>query len=92
MKEIDPDDPLELACGTVAGDPAFLARCIIEEFASLGYDGQDLFVLFREPSYPMLNAVLAEEGEARVRGLIDEVLAQCGRLKVRTEIVSVCRG
>ena len=86
MKEADPDDPLELVYRTIPGDPVFLARCIIEEFASLGYEGEDLFTLFREPLYPMLNCILAEGGEARVRSLIDQVLMQRGRLRVKTEI------
>ena len=86
MKEADPNDPLELRCKTIPGDPVFLARCVIEEFASLGYEAADLFTLFREPVYPMLNDILAREGEARVRGLIEQVLIQHGRLKVITEL------
>ena len=93
MKEADPDDPLELVYKTIPGDPVFLARCIIEEFASIGYDAEDLFTLFREPVYPVLNGILAAEGEARVRGLVGQVLTQHGRLKVKTEFApSGCGG
>ncbi len=87
MKEAEQNDPMELVCKTIPGDPVFVARCVIEEFASLGYEAEDLFTLFREPVYPMLNSILAREGEAGVRSLIDQVLMQRGRLRVKTELV-----
>ena len=82
MKEAEPDDPMQLVCETIPGDPAFLAGCVIEEFASIGYRAEDLFALFQEPIYPMLNAILRNEGEPSGRSLIGQVLADCGTLKV----------
>lgn len=93
MKEAEANDPMELVCETIPGETAFLARCVIEEFALIGYGAEDLFTLFREPVYPMLNNILRKEGEAFVRSVIDEVLAGCGTLRVKTEIVrSECGG
>ena len=82
MKEAEPDDPMQLVCEIIPGDTAFLARCVIEEFASIGYRAEDLLTLFREPIYPMLNAILRKEGEPFVRSLIGQVLAECGTLRV----------
>ena len=87
MKEAEPNDPMELVFETIPGEAAFLAQCVIEEFASIGYGAEDLFTLFREPIYPMLNDILRKEGEPFVRGLIEQVLAEWGTLKVKTEII-----
>ena len=93
MKEAEPTDPMELVCEIIPGDARFLAQCVIEEFALIGYGAEDLFTLFREPMYPMLNNILRKKGEAFVCNLINEVLVECGTLKVKTEIVHEhCRG
>ena len=88
MKEAEPNDPMELVCETIPGEAAFLAQCVIEEFALIGYGAEDLLTLFREPVYPMLNNIFRKEGEPFVRGLIEQVLAECGTLKVKTQIVA----
>ena len=86
MKEMESDDPMELVRERIPGETRFLARCIVEEFAQIGYGAEDLFTLFREPVYPMLNGILRGEGETFVRNLIGEVLDQCGTLRVKTQI------
>ena len=91
MKEPESTDPLELMCARIPGDTGLLARCLIEEFAQIGYSAEDLFTLFAEPAYPLLNRILRTEGEVFVRGLIDEVLDECGMMKVRMEIMR-CSG
>ena len=88
MKEAEANDPMELVCETIPGDAAFLAQCVIEEFALIGYGAEDLFALFRQPVYPMLNNIFRKEGEAFVRNLIGQVLGEWGTLKVKTH----CRG
>ena len=91
MKEAESGDPMELVCEHVPGETQFLARCVIEEFAQIGYGAEDLFTLFREPVYPMLNGILRTKGKAFVRKLIDEVLDERGTLRVKTKIVQ-CGG
>lgn len=93
MKEAVPDDPMELRCESVSGDTRFAIRCVIEEFAQIGFDADDLFRLFQNPMYPMLNGILRSEGERTIRAFIQEVLAECGMLKVKSEIVyTACEG
>ena len=82
MKEAEANDPMELVCETIPGEAAFLAQCVVEEFALIGYGAEDLFTLFREPVYPLMNNILRKEGEPFVRSLIERVLAECGTLKV----------
>ena len=78
-KQAEPEDPLDLV-GTVVpgGDLEVLARCFIEEFAAMGYDGDRIFELFRHPQYVAVHPVYRAKGEAATRRLIDHVLAECG--------------
>ena len=76
MKEFELDDPMELQAHAVEGEVRVLARCLIEEFAQLGYDRDGLLALFRDPNYRMMHMVLAAEGEEVVRGLIDQVMRE----------------
>jgi hypothetical protein len=76
MKKAEPSNPLEFTGTEVAGELQFLARCLIEEYARLGYNADDLFLLFNQPSYQVTNQVLTSQGEPWVRRLIDEVLAE----------------
>ena len=87
MKEAEANDPMELVREAIPGDPLFLAQCVIEEFALIGYGAEDLVTLFRQPVYPMLNNILRKEGEPFVRSLMKQVLGDWGTLKVKTEIV-----
>ena len=92
MKEPESDDPMELVCERIPGDVDVLARCVIEEFAQIGYGAEELLTLFREPVYPMLNRILQTEGETFVRNLIGEVLDKCGTLRVNAKIVDCGSG
>lgn len=81
-KEFEPDDPLELVPVAVpGGDPGLMATCIVEEFARLGLDEEEIFRLFQQPIY-QTHAFYRERGEAWVRALIRKVLARSGRLRV----------
>ena len=94
MKEPEPNDPMELVCERIPGDTGFLVRCLVEEFAQIGYGAEDLLTLFTEPVYPLLNGILRTEGETSVRALIEEVLAGCGTLRVKVQsgiAAAVCK-
>jgi len=67
----------------------YLARCLIEEYAQLGYTADELLLLFNQPSYSLMNRVLTSQGEPWVRDLINEVLAECGTAQVQTREKSV---
>ncbi len=78
-KQAEPGDPLDLV-GTVVpgGDLEVLARCFIEEFAAMGYEGDRILELFRQPQYVAVHPVYRAKGETATRRLIDDVLAECG--------------
>jgi hypothetical protein len=93
VKEPESDDPMELRCEVLPGETAFLTRCVIEEFAQLGYGAGELAMLFRDPIYPMLNGILKDKGEPFVLDMIQEVLGECGSLKTTTTVVhTACEG
>ena len=86
-KQAEPGDPLDLV-GTIVpgGDLELLARCFIEEFAAMGYDGDRLLELFRQPQYVAVHPVYRAKGEAATRRLIDDVLGECGVFCVQESI------
>ncbi|HJO05049.1 MAG TPA: hypothetical protein QGG47_13870 [Acidobacteriota bacterium] len=46
-KQAEPTDPMSLVGTSVpGGDVEFLARCFIEEYAAMGYDGEQILALF----------------------------------------------
>ena len=87
-KQAEPTDPLGLV-GTVVpgGDVEFLARCFVEEYAALGYDGEQILELFRQPQYVGVHPVYRAKGEETVRALIAEILAECGVFRVTESII-----
>ncbi len=86
-KEPEADDPMELVIAPVpGGNPELMATCLIEEYAHLGMDEEQILQLFSQPVYAT-HAFYQEYGEAWVRNLIRRVLARAGRLRVTTTIL-----
>jgi hypothetical protein len=78
-KATEPTDPLELVETRVPqGDSEYLARCFIEEYAAIGFDGGQILALFRRPEYVAVHAYYRLRGEEAVVRLIADVLADCG--------------
>jgi len=84
-KQAEPTDPLEPMASVVPGDADYLARCFVEEFAFMGYDGAAILELFRDPHYLAVHAIWRQRGDEAVRELIDEVLAESGVMRVTVE-------
>lgn len=80
-KEPEPDDPVELVMTPVPdGDHELMAICLIEEFARMGMDEDEILALFSQPIYET-HALYLERGEARMRDLVRSVLARTGRMR-----------
>lgn len=57
-----------------AGDGlAYMAECFAEEFARMGYSGEALLALFRNPFYQGPNAAYQAFGEPWVQELISRI-------------------
>jgi hypothetical protein len=50
-----------------------MARCIVEEYALMGWPADRIFKLFTTPAFAGSHSVLVERGADYVRGLIAEV-------------------
>ena len=91
-KPAEATDPLVLNGVVLDGEVRGLARCMVEEFAQIGYGPDDLFGLFRRTDYRLMHMILLSEGEAFVRRLIDEVLAGCPVVTVTTTVPAIDEG
>ena len=78
MKEHDPEDPLELVGVQMKEGPdeqalAEMAVCFIEEYARMGWNGERILKLFRNPFYRGPNQILRAGGEEFVRERIETI-------------------
>ena len=77
-KRVEPEDPMELRCVAVDGDPDFMIDCIVEEYARLGWSPAKILPLFESPSYPVLHGLYRARGAASIRRSVEEVVRRCG--------------
>jgi hypothetical protein len=82
-REVEADDPMELVAAPVAGDPEVMLDGLIQEFAMMGWDAEQLMALFRSPAYPLLHQLLAHYGEAAVRDRVEGLVGRSGLFQVR---------
>jgi hypothetical protein len=85
-RDAEAEDPMELFGSTVQGDPDVMLQCLIEEFASLGWDAESLMALFYSPQYPVLNQLRVCLGEPYVRQQVRELLAQRAAFRISATI------
>ena len=77
-KQLEQDDPFQMV-GVVLtekmDDAALteMACCFVEEFARMGYRGEKLMRLFRDPFYGGPYSIYRAKGEEFVRSLVEQV-------------------
>jgi len=75
-KPFEEDDPLELvAVGPFATEEDCLeemARTVVDEYARMGWNREQLLKLFRDPFYQGPHAIYQTKGEAFIQRLIAE--------------------
>jgi hypothetical protein len=77
---------MDLNATAVQGDPEVLIRAVVQEYAWMGWDGDQIASLFHDPFYPMLHGLLEALGEAGVRDRIDAVFNSAGVFRFRTTV------
>lgn len=77
------DDPMELTAELVGGDPDVMLECVLQEFAWMGLNGEQLIALFHNPGYPVLCGLRECLGEETVRRRVESLMAQWGVLQFR---------
>ncbi len=78
-RAVEADDPMTLTATPVAGDPEEMLCCVIQEYAWMGWNLDQLMCLFRDPFFPALFGLWNLFGEA---GLRERVAASLGRTGV----------
>ena len=89
-KVFEPEDPMELVGASFEQEPDEealdeMACSIVEEYMRMGWTGENILRLFRNPAFKLTHSILQQRGEAYVRGLVDSVDELRGELakKVR---------
>ena len=75
-KPLEAEDPMALVGVGLDKDPddralTEMARCFVEEYARMGWSGDRILRLFRNPFFRGPHQILRTKGEGFVRGLID---------------------
>lgn len=78
MKPIAPEDPMALVGVGLDDGPdeqalEEMAVCFVEEYARMGWSGERILLLFRNPAYRGPHRILHIKGEDFVRGLVEAV-------------------
>jgi hypothetical protein len=77
------EDPLELKAELVPGDPDVMLDCILQEFAWMGWNSEQLLSLFHHPGYPVLGQLREFFGDDEVQRRVNTLAAQWGVLRFR---------
>jgi hypothetical protein len=85
-RSVEPEDPFTLHATAVCGDPEVMLRCLVQEYAWIGWGAEDILGLFRDPFYPALHALLMTYGEAGVRDRVNALLRQMGVFQVQASV------
>lgn len=78
MKPVGPEDPMALVGVQLGHGPdeqalTEMAWCFVEEYARMGWSGERILRLFRNPFYRGPHQILRAKGEAFVREIIETV-------------------
>ncbi len=78
MKVFESEDPMELVGVSFARRPGNealdeMACSIVEEYMRMGWTGENILRLFRNPAFKLTHNILQQRGESYVRRLVDSV-------------------
>ena len=85
-RDVAPDDPMTLHATPVAGDPEVMLRCVVQEYAWMGWGADRIASLFQDPFYPALSSLLQFYGEEGIRERIAAVLGRSGVLRFEESV------
>jgi hypothetical protein len=85
-RAVEPDDPMSLYATPVEGDPDLMLRAVVQEYAWLGWDAEQVLALFRDPFYPLLNDLRDALGEDALRERISALFRFAGVYRFRATV------
>jgi hypothetical protein len=86
-RPVEPEDPYTLHATAVEGNPEVLVRAVVQEYAWIGWDVDEIAALFRDPFYPLLHSLWRALGEAGIRARLDAAFQQFGVFRFQSRIV-----
>jgi hypothetical protein len=81
-REILPEDPLEMHAVEVDGDTELMLRLLVEEYARMGWDADQILELSRDPNYLTFHALWRMIGENDMRQRLRQIVSRCGVVRV----------
>ncbi len=86
MKPLNPEDPMAIVGVAFDEEPdeadlREMASCFVEEYARMGWSGEQITRMFHSPLFRGPHRILHARGEEFVRGLIDAVDDMRGQLQ-----------
>jgi hypothetical protein len=84
MREMLPDDPLDLQGFEVPGDPDLMMRLLVEEYARMGAGLETILGFARNPFYQAFHGLYVLFGEAEFRRRVEAILSRVGVARVRS--------
>jgi hypothetical protein len=78
-----PDDPMSLNAIEFDGDPEFMLKIMVEEYARLGCDFETFVGMCQEPFYQGLYGLWVHFGQDELRRRAKEAFARCGVVRVK---------
>jgi hypothetical protein len=85
-RPVEPDDPMSLHATPAPGDPEVMLRCLVQEYAWMGWGGEQILALFRDPCYPALHGLFHLYGEDGLRERLAALLGQIGVFRFRESV------
>ncbi len=87
-KVFEPEDPMELVGVSFEQTPDEealdeMACSIVEEYMRMGWTGENILRLFRNPAFKLTHNILQQRGESYVQGLVDSVDEARGDLAMK---------
>lgn len=80
-REMLPDDPLNLHAVQVPGDPAVMLQVLVEEFARMGWNLENIRELAGNPFYQAVHGLWQHYGDEEFCRRVGEILSRCGVMR-----------
>ena len=82
-KPPEPDDPMHMQAESVVGDQHVMLECVIEEFARMGWDANQIARLFENPFFLASHGLAKQLGPEAVHECIEQTLQRCGVFRIK---------
>lgn len=83
QRPVMPDDPMTLNAIEFDGDPEFMLKIMVEEYARLGCDFDAFVEMCQKPFYQGLYGLWVHFGQDELQRRAKEAFARCGVVRVK---------